>query len=112
MGISSMRPQLSEQDIERLMKGETPDERAGIAHKLCRRIATDPLNETERHHAEEIIAILAEDAAELVREAIRRRLGARTNGHEARICHVNKSFGKLRGDVPGAEDAPAYLFYR
>lgn len=70
MGISSMRPQLSEQDIERLMKGETPDERAGIAHKLCRRIATDPLNETERHHAEEIIAILAEDAAELVRKTL------------------------------------------
>ncbi|HIG23477.1 MAG TPA: DUF2336 domain-containing protein [Henriciella marina] len=70
MGISSMRPQLSEGDIERLMKGETPDERAGIAHKLCRRIATDPLTDTERRHAEEIIAILAQDAAELVRKTL------------------------------------------
>ena len=70
MGISSMRPQLSEGDIERLMKGETPDERAGIAHKLCRRIATDPLTDAERRHAEEIIGILAQDAAELVRKTL------------------------------------------
>jgi uncharacterized protein (DUF2336 family) len=70
MGIASMRPQLSEQDIERLMNGETPDERAGIAHRLCRRIATDTLDDEQRAHAEEIIAILAQDAAELVRRTL------------------------------------------
>ncbi len=70
MGIASMRPQLSEGDIERLMTGETSEERAGIAHRLCRRIATDPLTDSERTHAEEIIKILAEDAADLVRRTL------------------------------------------
>lgn len=70
MGIASMRPQLSEEDIERLMKGETPDERAGIAHRLCRRIATDALDDTQRAFAEEIIAILAQDAADQVRRTL------------------------------------------
>ena len=70
MAIASMRPQLSQQDIERLMKGETVDERAGIAHRLCRRIATDPLTDAERTNAEEIIRILAADAADLIRRTL------------------------------------------
>jgi len=70
MSIASMRPQLSQQDIERLMKGETSEERASIAHRLCRRIATDPLTDEERTHADEIISILAEDTADLVRRTL------------------------------------------
>ncbi|WP_084399982.1 DUF2336 domain-containing protein [Henriciella aquimarina] len=70
MSIASMRPQLSDQDIERLMKGETPEERASIAHRLCRRIATDALGDEERTYAEEIIQILAEDTADLVRRTL------------------------------------------
>lgn len=70
MAIASMRPHLSQQDIERLMKGETTEERAGIAHRLCRRIATDPLTDEEHGHAEDIIKILAEDAADLVRRTL------------------------------------------
>ncbi|MEQ8559710.1 MAG: DUF2336 domain-containing protein [Henriciella sp.] len=70
MGIATMRPHLSEGDIERLMRGETSEERAGIAHRLCRRIAADPLTDDERLHAEEIIKILAEDAADLVRRTL------------------------------------------
>lgn len=70
MGIATMRSHLSQGDIEKLMRGETSEERAGIAHRLCRRIAADPLTDEERAHAEEIIKILADDAADLVRRTL------------------------------------------
>jgi len=70
MGIATMRSHLSQGDIEKLMRGETSEERAGIAHRLCRRIAADPLTDDERAHAEEIIKILADDAADLVRRTL------------------------------------------
>ena len=70
MTVQSMRPQLTETDIVRLMKGETSEERAGVAHRLCRRIAIDALSDDERKYAEEIIQILAQDAAELVRRTL------------------------------------------
>ncbi len=70
MTVQSMRPELSEADIVRLMKGETSEERATVAHRLCRRIAIDMLSDEERVFAEEIIGILAEDTAELVRRTL------------------------------------------
>ena len=70
MSIQSMRPELSEADIVRLMKGETSEERASVAHRLCRRIAVDVLTPDEREYASEIIAILADDTAELVRRTL------------------------------------------
>ncbi len=70
MNVKSMRPELSEADIVRLMKGETSEERATIAHRLCRRIAIDVLNDDERAYADEIIQILAKDTAELVRRTL------------------------------------------
>ena len=70
MTVQSMRPELSEEDIVRLMKGESSEERATVAHRLCRRIAIDMLSNDERLFADEIITILAEDAAELVRRTL------------------------------------------
>lgn len=70
MSVHSMRPELSEEDIVRLMKGETSEERATVAHRLCRRIAIDLLSEEERVYADEIIGILAKDTAELVRRTL------------------------------------------
>lgn len=70
MSIASIRPQLTEGDIVRLMKGETAEARASVAHRLCRRIAHDALTDAERNHAQEIMAIIAEDAAELVRRTM------------------------------------------
>jgi uncharacterized protein (DUF2336 family) len=70
MTVQSIRPQLTEGDIFRLMRGETPEQRASVAHRLCRRIALDVLTDTEKAFAEEIIAILAEDAADLVRRTL------------------------------------------
>ncbi len=70
MTVQTMRPQLSQTDIVRLIKGETSQERAGVAHRLCRRIAIDTLSEEERTYANEIISILAQDTAELVRRTL------------------------------------------
>ncbi len=70
MTVQTMRPELSETDIIRLMKGENSEERATIAHRLCRRIAIDVLSDDERLYADEIIGILAEDTAELVRRTL------------------------------------------
>lgn len=70
MTVQSMRPELSEGDIMRLMKGETSEERATVAHRLCRRIATDVLSDDERLYADEIIQVLAKDTAELVRRTL------------------------------------------
>lgn len=70
MTLQTIRPQLTEGDILRLMRGETPEQRASVAHRLCRRIALDVLTDTEKGFAGEIIAILAEDAADLVRRTL------------------------------------------
>ncbi|KDA01276.1 DUF2336 domain-containing protein [Hyphomonas oceanitis] len=70
MSVQSIRPQLTEQDIERLMRGETPEQRASVAHRVCRRIALDVLSDREKAFAEEIMAILADDAADLVRRTL------------------------------------------
>ncbi|MEL7453057.1 MAG: DUF2336 domain-containing protein [Pseudomonadota bacterium] len=70
MTVASMRPQLTEKDIRRLIKGESPEERASVAHRLCRRIALDVLSEEERRYAKEIMSFLADDMAELVRRTL------------------------------------------
>lgn len=70
MSVQSIRPKLTEQDIHRLIKGDTPEQRASVAHRLCRRIALDVLSDSERAYAQEIMAILAEDAADLVRRTL------------------------------------------
>ena len=70
MSVQAIRPQLTEQDIHRLMRGDTPEQRASVAHRLCRRIALDVLSDDERKYAEEIMAILAADAADLVRRTL------------------------------------------
>ncbi|MEM7661228.1 MAG: DUF2336 domain-containing protein [Pseudomonadota bacterium] len=70
MTVAAMRPQLNEVDIRRLVKGSSPEERASVAHRLCRRIAFDVLSDEEQIHASEIMAILASDMAELVRRTL------------------------------------------
>lgn len=70
MTVASIRPQLTEDDIRRLVKGETPEERASVAHRVCRRIALDALTDDEKLFADEIITILADDMADLVRRTL------------------------------------------
>ncbi len=70
MSVKAARPYLTPDDIRRLVKGETPEERAQLAHKLCLRIATEPLGADEKLFADEILALVSRDAAELVRRAM------------------------------------------
>lgn len=70
MSVQSLRPQLTQQDIHRLMKGESPEQRASVAHRVCRRIGLDVLSDAEKQYAQEIIKILAADAADLVRRTL------------------------------------------
>ncbi len=53
-----------------LVKGETADARASAAHKLCRRLDQGPLSDEDRVKAQDILRIMADDAAELVRRAL------------------------------------------
>ncbi|MEZ6024139.1 MAG: DUF2336 domain-containing protein [Hyphomonadaceae bacterium] len=70
MSIVTMRASLTESDIRTLIKGPTEEDRAQAAHKLCRCIEEGELSAEERAHAESIIAIMAADAAVLVRRAL------------------------------------------
>ncbi len=70
MTIKTMRPRLSQEDIVRLMKGDSIEDRAHAAHKLCRRMSLDPLEGEEKVFAEQIMALLAKDAEVLVRRAM------------------------------------------
>lgn len=70
MSIVTMRANLTDSDIRTLIKGPTEDDRAQAAHKICRCIEEAELSAEERAHAEGIIAIMAQDAAVLVRRAL------------------------------------------
>ena len=56
-------------DIRALLRGPTDDERAAVAHRLCRRIDKG-LDEADRHAAHEILRVMAADAADVVRRAL------------------------------------------
>ncbi|MBL8542964.1 MAG: DUF2336 domain-containing protein [Hyphomonadaceae bacterium] len=66
----TMRASLTDTDIRTLIKGPTEDARALAAHKICRCIDEIELSAEERAHAEQIIGIMAQDAAVLVRRAL------------------------------------------
>ncbi len=70
MPIVTMRANLTDSDIRTLIKGPTEEARAHAAHKICRCIEDAELSAEERAHAEGILAIMAEDAAVLVRRAL------------------------------------------
>ena len=70
MAVSQIRKSLTQDDIRRLVKGATPEERADAAKKICRRIDVAKLSPGDRANAEQIMGILAEDAAALVRRTL------------------------------------------
>jgi uncharacterized protein (DUF2336 family) len=70
MTIVTMRAHLTDSDVRTLIKGPTEDDRAQAAHKICRCIDDAELSPEERDHAESILAIMAQDAAVLVRRAL------------------------------------------
>jgi uncharacterized protein (DUF2336 family) len=68
--MSAMRAALTEDDLRMLVKGPTADERAVAAHKLCRAIDREALSGEDLAQAQEILRMMARDAAELVRRAL------------------------------------------
>lgn len=67
MGMT--RAALTETDIRALVRGPTEDARAAVAHRLCRKIDAG-VSDEERYAAEEVLRLMAADAAELVRRAL------------------------------------------
>ena len=67
---STTRAALSQGDLRRLVRGETVDERAAAAHKLCRRIDEAAPAGEDRRIAQEILRVMAADPAEPVRRAV------------------------------------------
>jgi len=70
MSITAMRSRLTEEDIRRLVKGQSAEDRALAARKICQRIDTPELTDEERSAADAIIHMIAADAATLVRRAL------------------------------------------
>jgi uncharacterized protein (DUF2336 family) len=68
--MATTRAALTHADIEGLTRGATPDERAVVVRKLCVRIDESPLSAEDRDIAEEILRVMAADAAEIVRRAL------------------------------------------
>jgi uncharacterized protein (DUF2336 family) len=67
--MARTRAALTEADIRTLVRGASEDERAAAAHKICRRIDAG-LSDEEHAAAEEVLRLMAADAAELVRRAL------------------------------------------
>ena len=65
----AVRGAFDDQDIRALLRGPTDDERAVVAHRLCRRIERG-LDDEDRQAAQEILRVMAADAAEVVRRAL------------------------------------------
>lgn len=64
------RAALTDIDIRMLVKGDTPDARASAAQKICSRMDQADLDDEDRAKAQDILRIMAGDAAELVRKAL------------------------------------------
>ncbi len=59
----------SEDDVRQLLRGSSDEDRAVVAHRLCRRI-DGGLADHERKAAAEVLRLMAADAAESVRRAL------------------------------------------
>jgi len=70
MSVVALRNRLTQEDIRRLVKGETEEVRATAAQKICRRMDAANLTDAERDAAGGILSLIARDAAELVRRAL------------------------------------------
>jgi uncharacterized protein (DUF2336 family) len=70
MSIATMRSNLTQDDIRRLVRGDSPEERASAATKVCRRIDGMTLSDGDREHAAAILHVLANDVTVLVRRAL------------------------------------------
>ncbi len=79
MGVSTLRVTLSEADIRSLVKGDTDEDRALAAYRLCRRIDQPDISDQERGFAHDILRLVTTSAAERVRRALAVTLKASPN---------------------------------
>lgn len=79
MGVSTLRVNLTDDDIRSLIKGESDEDRALACYRLCRRIDTAELGASERHFAEEILRLVVDGAAERVKRALAVTLKSSSN---------------------------------
>lgn len=70
MTVATMRASLTQDDIRRLIRGDSAEERANAAHKICRRIDSVDLTGDDKDHADQVLELLASDTAVLVRRAL------------------------------------------
>mgnify|MGYP003116657312 CR=1 FL=1 len=70
MSVVALRNRLTNDDIRRLVKGESDEVRAVAAGKICHRVDSDALTDAEREAAIAVLDLIAGDAAELVRRAL------------------------------------------
>lgn len=70
MTIATMRSSLTQDDIRRLVRGDSAEARANAAHKICRRIDTTDLSPEDQESARQILDLMCADAAVLVRRAL------------------------------------------
>ena len=70
MTIATMRTSLTQDDIRRLVRGDSAEARANAAHKICRRIDTTDLSPEDQESARQILDLMCADAAVLVRRAL------------------------------------------
>lgn len=68
--MSALRAAVTDSDVRTLVKGGADEDRAAAAHKLCRTIERAPLSHAERAAAQDILRVMAADAAESVRRAL------------------------------------------
>ncbi|MFI4935093.1 MAG: DUF2336 domain-containing protein [Caulobacterales bacterium] len=68
--MTTTRSALTDADIRLLAKGAQPEERARAAGRLCHHIDRPGLTDEERAEAQEILRLMAADAAEQVRRAL------------------------------------------
>lgn len=61
---------VTDEDVRVLVHSPNPEERALAAQRVCRRVRDVALTDTERQLAQDILALIANDAASLVRRSL------------------------------------------
>lgn len=70
MSVSLLRSRLTDADVRRLARGDSPKERALAAHKICLKIEEAGFTAQERKAADEVLRFMSADAADMVRKAL------------------------------------------
>ena len=83
---------ITEADIQELVKGRTSELRAQATEKLCHKLSVFPLDETDTGLAKKIIALLAQDKSEMVRQTLA------SNLHSSKLLDADV-VGRLALDV-------------